>query len=276
MRLRNSVLVFFIAAYGISWMLWLPLLLKPNWPEVVMTTFFILGGFGPMVAAYLVSVKAHGKDGKRDFWNRLLLVKLPWFNLVAAVVVPIGIFLIAYGIYRVMGGTPAYATDTPTVFIYPVLLLYVMILGGGLEEPGWRGFALPRLQSIMSPFVASLVLGLMWVFWHTPLFFIEGLSQTSFDFTWYLLNGLGLSILFTIFFNHTKGSVFIAVLLHGGINAPSAWFPLDGTVETFLGTMPAHFPITIATWLVVLVLAVVFNARLNTKRPFELMKDAPT
>jgi membrane protease YdiL (CAAX protease family) len=39
------------------------------------------------------------------------------------------------------------------------------------EEIGWRGVALPRLQERMGLLVASLVLWLLWAFWHAPLWF---------------------------------------------------------------------------------------------------------
>ena len=48
--------------------------------------------------------------------------------------------------------------------------LLVLAVGGGFEEPGWRGFALGRLQQRLSPVKATLLLGFMWGLWHVPLF----------------------------------------------------------------------------------------------------------
>jgi membrane protease YdiL (CAAX protease family) len=51
-------------------------------------------------------------------------------------------------------------------------------LTGLAEEPGWRGFALPRLQARYGPLLGSLLLGLFWSLWHLPnlLFQPGGLS----------------------------------------------------------------------------------------------------
>ena len=38
-------------------------------------------------------------------------------------------------------------------------ILLIPVIGGAWEEPGWRGFALPRLLRERSPLVASLILG---------------------------------------------------------------------------------------------------------------------
>jgi membrane protease YdiL (CAAX protease family) len=90
------------------------------------------------------------------------------------------------------------------------------ILTGLAEEPGWRGFALPRLQARYSPLVASLILGIVWHLWHLPsmLFQPGGLSMF---FLWgvaTIVNGFILAWAY----NSTGGSILIAALLHATQN----------------------------------------------------------
>ena len=55
-----------------------------------------------------------------------------------------------------------------------------LLTGPTGEEPGWRGFALPRLLKRYSPFKASLILGLMWSFWHLGMWLIaSGYTGTA-------------------------------------------------------------------------------------------------
>ena len=64
-------------------------------------------------------------------------------------------------------GGPSY------VLSYIALFVLVFILGGLLlEEPGWRGFVLPRLERLHGPLVGTLILGVLWALWHLPEFLV--------------------------------------------------------------------------------------------------------
>jgi membrane protease YdiL (CAAX protease family) len=47
------------------------------------------------------------------------------------------------------------------------------------EEAGWRGFALPRMQSLTSPLVACLVVNISWALWHLFFWMAEGRPVSS-------------------------------------------------------------------------------------------------
>jgi len=267
---KHHWIYFFILAYVISWILWAPIVIFDNVHPGVFTISLVLGGFGPMAAGYMVSRKEYGKMGTRDYFYRIFDYRRNVKTYLMTLLIPIGIFLLAYLFYRILGGETFDFSEVPNPLIYPLLLLVVIFTGGGLEESGWRGYALPRLMERFTPVFASLLIGVFWICWHIPLFFSEGVTQGNFDFLWYLINGLGLSILFTIFHLYSKGSAFIAIILHGGVNAPSAWFPMKSTIDTPIGDVAAHFPISLATWLVVLILIFRLKPQLMKKRRFQL------
>src|SRR5206468_8184082 len=98
-----------------------------------------------------------------------------------------------------------------------VLFVYVFFLGGPLgEELGWRGFALPRLQRRYGPLVGSLILGPIWAFWHLPVFWIPAWNYppTILNIVMFVIAAIAFTIVMTWVFNSTKGSLFIAVLVH--------------------------------------------------------------
>ena len=99
-----------------------------------------------------------------------------------------------------------------------LFFLYNIIYGGLSEEPGWRGFALPRLQAKFSPLVSSLILGVIWAVWHAPAKFGGiGASNLSNTITEWVLIVL-VTIIFTWLYNRTKGSILVTALIHPAMN----------------------------------------------------------
>ena len=125
-----------------------------------------------------------------------------------------------------------------------VFLLNQLILGPLGEELGWRGYALPRLLRRFTPFIASLVLGVIWGLWHFPSFFMSGVPQSSLSISLFLPGAVCLSVLVTWLFIHTNGSVLITVMFH---------FMVDVSLEAF-GTPFPPFVLAV-TILAVLVVA---------------------
>ena len=95
--------------------------------------------------------------------------------------------------------------------------------GPRLEEPGWRGFALPRLQLLHGPLVGTLILGLLWALWHLPEFLVPSWAAQSggsdfFAIVKFVVIAICFAIVITWVFNNTIGSLFIAILVHASID----------------------------------------------------------
>lgn len=48
--------------------------------------------------------------------------------------------------------------------------LLMAIVGGGMEELGWRGFLQPEVEKHLPFIPATLIVGIIWTCWHIPLF----------------------------------------------------------------------------------------------------------
>jgi len=250
---RYPLASFFVLAYALSWILWAPFVLLGDEADIASGISWILGGFGPLVAGLAVKWATGGRAEAREFLRRIFVWRHEPKWYIVALLLPIALYAAATFVYLVVFGMPQ-EHEPPPVYAYPLALLYVAVLGGGQEEPGWRGFALPELLSRYTPFVSSMVLGAIWALWHLPLFFAPTATQSGFPFHWYFANALALSIIFTWLYLKTGGSVLLAIVLHAGVNAPSSWvFP-----ELF----ESYVLFVAVTWVVAVVLAVSYGARL--------------
>jgi membrane protease YdiL (CAAX protease family) len=221
-------------AFALTWSVWAVWYLIPDPSPLVQTVAFAAGGFGPSLAA--VGVLAL-RDASPWSWlrERLRLRPDPWPYAVA-----LGVPILAVGaaglVHIVLLGGTLDTQTVPELWEYPIFLLFVLALGGGQEEAGWRGFLQPALQRKRSPLVASLFVGAVWTVWHLPLFGIPGTIQSSIPIWMYVGQLLGMSVILTWVTNRAEGVILPAMLLHAGGNAVLNYYPVGGaagaTTET--------------------------------------------
>lgn len=237
----RNLTCFFLLTFGISWttaalIAVLGLDMSPSGSGLIQPLNVLIGVMGsisPSFAAFVVTGFSEGRVGVKAlwqrFWNRNM--SLVWLILI----------LFFYDIFRLIANLIARAVDGQA---YPIIdssaplwmsilaLVAAFIYSGVAEEFGWRGYALPRFQARWSSLTSSIVLGLIWMSWHVPFFFIPGLPLYQRDF-WQWAPWLLMSSFFqTWFFNNTKGSVLAAALFHATMNASlvvlptlvSAWY----------------------------------------------------
>ena len=226
-KARRDLITFFALAYGITFGLSVPELIEqlrnpttssgPQGSSLLTT----VGMFGPAVAAVLVSAATGGWKSALSLITRLgqVRARFPW-PLVALLFCPtvafvgIGAFLLIFGRPEGMafGGLPM------MLMMFSIILIIVPC-----EEIGWRGFALPRLQSMMGALPAALLLGLLWGPWHLAIAVVEPWRQMGNSlfvhialFTFFTM---ALSVVFTWVFNNTGGSLFYACVVHASMNS---------------------------------------------------------
>ena len=102
------------------------------------------------------------------------------------------------------------------------MVLLIPGFGGAWEEPGWRGYAVPRLQSGRTALRAALILGLLIAGWHLPLIVVGQVSWTD------IIQIMGAVIVFNWLFNNARGSVLIIMLSHAMNN--TVWSTLTSKV----------------------------------------------
>ena len=219
---RHALPAYFILAIAFSWSIYIPLVLqRQGWTDTDLPySLHYLASFGPMLAAFLMTAIIAGTAGLKELWSRMVRWRVPWPYAAFAVFSPIVLFLFAAVIIRlVTGAWPDMRLLGQANYLpylgWLVLPLWLITFGFG-EETGWRGFALPRLQRTMSVSKATLVLGLLWVFWHIPSFFyLETIANLSlFILPGFIFGVLCGAVLLTWLYNGSIGSVLMVAIWH--------------------------------------------------------------
>jgi membrane protease YdiL (CAAX protease family) len=234
-RTKREIIVFFAAAFALSWLFWLPALAaQKSGLSVPVSREFLLraGTFGPSATGLVLAYCFGGKGELRALLKSMLHIRIGLKWLLFAVFVLPGVSAISCLVFRLIGGE---LPEPPFAFWFiPLAFVYILVLMGPLgEEAGWRGFALGRLLRLASPMKSAVFLGAVWSLWHLPLFFIEGTTQNALAgfgflpaFICYLLYTVMISVLITLLFVKSRGSVLGAMIFHAMGNLSLGVMPI--------------------------------------------------
>src|ERR1051326_1850938 len=272
-EMRQHPLVFFyLLTFGWSWAVDVLVLLIFRQPvgSVAEALRVIVPGLigAPAFPALLMTAFTSGRAGVGRLLRSLVLWRVGWRWYLFALVAFPALLLLSF---LLLPGAIASLREPPPLLLlsYIPALLVILLVGGPLfEEPGWRGFALPRLEQRVGPLGGTLLLGVLWGLWHLPLFLFTpgyngagtGLVGVSLPFVEFVIGEVALAIIFTWVFNNTRGSLLLTMLLHASANT------IIGTV--FL-TPRGYLSLYLAYWVVAALLIVTTRGRLSSGREFE-------
>ncbi len=176
----------------------------------------------PAVRSYLSSlIQLRGVVG----WSLLGLVLVP------------ALLLISYLINSLLNRQPIPSYQLPEISLALIGLVIVKFLyqlfffNASGEETGWRGFALPRLQTRFSPLIAALVIAFFWVPFHLFWWQAEGQPIMSVEFWLEMYTAHTLfSVLIVWICNRAKGSILVAGIIHAASNTAQAFLQMPGVL----------------------------------------------
>ena len=275
----RNLLGFFTIAFGWTWLYWSLFIfqiikLPPgigtpnvNLKELlVYIPIVVFSPYGPTFAAFILTYLNEGKEATKELWRKCwnrnvptkwLLITFLWYPAVNLLY-----RLLSAIIYNIP--QPPLPSD-PLIILIPFI---ASIINGGLsEEVGWRGYALPRLQSRFNAVQSSLILGLMEGLWHVPLVFWIGDPRYGMSIPLLIIWQTIATFQRTWIYNNTDGSIFTAIMFHATGNtagyaitynlANISWLPRTKFVTPFLIT--TNIAITTA-------LILVYGAKTMTRK----------
>jgi membrane protease YdiL (CAAX protease family) len=272
---EHSTVTYFLIAYAITWSTWIPIPYgyEHGLLELTPLNFFLLiaGGFGPFLSAVIMTALCG--SSLRALFSQLLKwrVSVKWW--LAAFLIPIILYTGMAGIHIFLLGGQLNWSEASLLSL-PGGFLSVFLWGGGNEELGWRGFALPSLQRKYNAFFSSIIIGVVWTLWHAPLGIIEvGWVAWAKDLPFYMISVTGISFVATWLYNHTGGSVLLPMVFHASVNSTQSLYPVENMFSP-----TGEIARTIAWILIVIVLVIVpqldfFNRKIDLGKHNSVIVD---
>ena len=228
---RRPLASFFLLSCLLSW-----------WPAVLYAmdaSPIPIAGFGPFLAALVVLGATGGRAGVRALFRSMVSWRAPRRAYLLAIGLPLMFSGIAILANLALGAAEPSASDLATWTSIPATALFVLLIpgiGGAWEEPGFRGFALPRLEERFGAMAGPLVLGVLWVIWHGPLFLVGQILWTD------VLVIVAASVVIASVFHTARESVLVAMIMHATNNAVGGNYAsqlFQGFDQTRLGVLTA-------------------------------------
>lgn len=232
---RHSLVVGIVLMFALTWPIDLANSGVLPFRVPFMVTLFV--GYGFVFASLIMTGLTLGKEGVIALLKRFLIWRVGWKWYLAAFLLVPSLIVLAVYINAALVRIPP---DFSTVFAYKFFgpsanllilvapwFLYELISNG--EEISWRGYVLPRLQAKHSALTSSLILGVIWGFWHLP----KHLSHwNTVSFAWFMVHIMAYAVILTWFYNNTKGSLLLVTITHASGNTAGPFMPMANTVSS--------------------------------------------
>ncbi len=274
----RSLYFYIVIAYSITWIFWInafSLGYKDisfaniiNWnfesqKQMISFFFFRIGVYGPLISSFLVTYYFFKFDGLKNLWQRITKwkVNVKWYLYMLLIPIFLNLVVVFIGVILGIPINNFFKSDISIT----LLLIYFLyqIFTSGMEEPGWRGFLLDKLQNKFTAEKASWILGLIWAIWHYPyvvfLYLGEGITTIIFSLAGFTMAIIGQTFIITWFYNNTK-SILITIFLHAWLNTTTTYILGNITISNpVMGIIPAF-----VTWGMVFVLLKTYGGKTLT------------
>ena len=216
--------------FGVFWLAaWFHIVLYAHVTSemIINTKLILVGGITAALPAIVIACAFSSNEGVQRLLTSIIRPRgNPFWYLFAILIIPVIMALgsvTSLALGNSLSSTDQSIQDPLTLGVILLIFLNELVQAGGLpEEAGWRGFALPRLQSRFSPLTSSVILGSIWALWHGPM--LIGMIQDAGPWRVFL-RILMIGVAFTWLYNRTGGSLLAVMLLHASWNTTLSFLP---------------------------------------------------
>ena len=214
--MNKTIGKYLVTTFTVSWLLWGSVAIAGKlgiaclkFGSPLGMILYVLGGISPAICEIILKKKSSTKEEFRQFIQSIVNPKHS-----------IWMYVYAIGGAMLIQAIPVmfHLSEVKQPLYIGFVMIIPMIIGGGIEEIGWRGLLQPQLEKKYPHIVAAISVGVIWAVWHLPLWFIDGTNQQSMNFMWFCINTIMLSF-FIGSVTYVSQSIFMAILAHASIKA---------------------------------------------------------
>lgn len=246
---KKVTIEFTILTFGIAYIISIFLIISShfgytvyNWVSSIQEFFsnipFAIYILSPAIASYSILKKNERISGIKEWLGNVFYLEK---NLAPYLYVFI-LLIIYFSIHFIVSDNKEFALPFYTFF----LSLPGNLIIGGLEEAGWMYILQPELDKKYGYIWSSLIVGIIWLFWHIPLFFISGTNHAAglINFGMFSFQVIAFRFVYGVIYKISdKSGIFMCILFHTLFNALSPIF--CGITTTWKGTILANIVLII-------------------------------
>ncbi|WP_028973677.1 CPBP family intramembrane glutamic endopeptidase [Spirochaeta cellobiosiphila] len=247
-----KVISYYLGALSFSTIILIPyLLMNESNNGGNSKVLLLLAASGATISAFATISIFDGKSGLLKLLKRIIKIKFKWYWYAISVL----LMPIIVSVLWLIGRNMNIPFENPLQKLQGLLSVFLILsIQAGLgEEVGWRGLMTPTLNRRLPLIPSALITGVLWGFWHTPLFFIEGTFQSELykitgflsGMGWYILFLSASSILYSFIVKKSGGSIIGAILFHGSLNS-ATWLVGANNISSSLAGLKALTLVTVA------------------------------
>ncbi len=175
-KTKNYMFLYIVYTYGLFALLLIVLggigTILFNGTPLVMKWVVSITAWTPTYVFLLMFKKLYPDSTLKEFYKNAFSKKINIRLLATTTLIQTIIFLLSVYMISVQNGVSVFSLlNFSNEVIIPTLFI-ILIQGPTGEETGWRGYLQPAIEEKFGVVKGSLIVGLIWAFWHAPIWFL--------------------------------------------------------------------------------------------------------